>query len=73
MKFPILLNQTTHEQTLPISLQSFDFDSDLLKANKTLKGFVSQFWHKKESFDLQEGNNYGLDLAIKNSFLIIIL
>ena len=24
-KFPLLFNQTTHEQALPISLQSFDF------------------------------------------------
>ena len=31
-KLPILLNRTTHEQTLPISLQSFEFNSNLLKA-----------------------------------------
>ena len=43
LKFPILLNQTTHEQTLPISLQSFDFNSDLQKAPKTVKDFVHQF------------------------------
>ena len=35
LKFPILLNQTTHEQTLSISLQSFDFHPALLKAPKT--------------------------------------
>ena len=40
LKFPILLNWTTHEQTLPISLQSLDFDSDLLNAPKILKDFV---------------------------------
>ena len=28
LKCPILLNWTTHEQTLLISLQSYDFDSD---------------------------------------------
>ena len=27
LKFPILLNRSTYEQTLPISLKSFDFDS----------------------------------------------
>ena len=32
LKFPILLNWTTHEQTLPIFLQSFDFDPELLKS-----------------------------------------
>ena len=34
LKFPILLNWTTNEQTLFISLQSFDFNSDLPKAPK---------------------------------------
>ena len=46
-KFSILLSQTTHEQTLPISLQSFGFETDLMKAPKTLKVFVLQFLHKK--------------------------
>ena len=68
LKFPILLNHTTHEQTLPISLQSFDFNSDLLKAPKSLKEFVYQFWLKKEIFDLQKGYNNGLDFINKNSF-----
>ena len=67
LKFPLLLNQTTHEQTLPISLQSFDFDPDLLKSPKTLKDFVHQF-HKKEIFDLQKRHNNDLDLVKKNSF-----
>ena len=39
LKFPILLNRTTHKQALPISLQSFELDSDLLKAPKMLKDF----------------------------------
>ena len=75
LKFSILLNRTTHEQTLPISLQCSEFDSDLLTAPKTLKDFVHQFQHKKEIFDLQERhiNNNGLDLANKIPFLIIIL
>ena len=75
LEFPILLNWTTHEQTLPISLQSFQFDSDLLKVPKTLKDLVHQFQHKKEIFDLQERhiNDNGLDLTNKNSFLTIIL
>ena len=68
LKFSILLNRTTNEQTLPISLQSFDFDSDLLKAPKTLKNFIHNFWHKREIFDLQKRHNNGLDLANKNSF-----
>ena len=68
-KLPLLLNRTTHEQTSPISLKSFEFDSDLLKAPKTLKDFVHQFQHKKEIFDLKERhNNNDLDLANKNFF-----
>ena len=43
LKFPILLNKMTYEQTLPISLKSFEFDPELLKAQKTLKDFVHQF------------------------------
>ena len=43
LKCPILLNGMTHKQTLPISLQSFEFNSDLLKAPKMLKDFVHQF------------------------------
>ena len=50
LHYPLLMNRTTHEQILPISLQSFDFDTDLLKAPKTLKGFVHQFQHKKRNF-----------------------
>ena len=34
LKFPILLNRTTHEQTWPISIHSFEFNSDLLRAPK---------------------------------------
>ena len=69
LKFPILLNRPTYEQTLPISLKSFDFDSDLLKASVTLKDFIPQFWHQKEIFDLKERhNNNGLHLAYKHFF-----
>ena len=50
LEFPILQNWTTHEQILPISLQSFEFNSDLLKAPKMLKDYVHQFQHKKRNF-----------------------
>ena len=40
LEFPILHNWTTHEQTLAISLQSFEFDSDLLIESKLLKDLV---------------------------------
>ena len=46
LKFPILLNRNTYEQTFPISLKSFEFDSELLKAPHTLNDFVHQFYQK---------------------------
>ena len=67
LKFPLLLNQTKHEQTLPIYLQSFDFNPDVLKSPKMLKEFVHQFQHKKEIFNLQKRHSNDLDLAKKNS------
>ena len=66
LKFTILLNRTTYKQTLPISLRSLDFDSELLKAPKTLKDFVHKFCHKKEIFDLHERHNYNNDLELPN-------
>ena len=69
LQFPILLNRTTYEQTLPISLKSFKFDSELLKAPETLIDFIHQFQHKKEIFDLQERHtNTELELPNKNFF-----
>ena len=69
LKFPIFLNRTTYEQTSPISLKSFNFNSELLKAPKTLKDLVYQFQHKKEIFDLQKRHiNYDLELPNKHFF-----
>ena len=42
LKTPILLNRTTYEQTLPISLPPPEFESKLLTASKTLKDFIYQ-------------------------------
>ena len=47
LKFPILLNRTTHGQTLPISPELFD--SDLLKAPVTLNSSI-----KRKSFILKK-------------------
>ena len=50
---PFLQNWTAHQKILPISLQSFEFNQDLLQVPKILKDFLHQNWHKKEIFDLQ--------------------
>ena len=68
LKVPLLLNQTTHEQILSISVQSSDFDPNLLNSPNTLKDFVNQFQHKNKIFNLQKRYNNDLDLAKKNSF-----
>ena len=54
LTFLILLNRTTYEQILPISLETFQFEPELQKAPKILKDFNYQFKHKKENSDLQE-------------------
>ena len=51
---PILRNWTTQEQTLPISVESFEINASLLNAPKTLKDFVNQFRNKKKILDFQE-------------------
>ena len=43
----ILENWTTQEQVLPISLQTFEFLSKLMKAPKTLKYLVYQYKQKR--------------------------
>ena len=69
LKFPLLMNRTTFEQILPISLNISGFDSELLIASKMLKDFVHQFHHEKDIFDLQERHtNMELDLPNKNFF-----
>ena len=50
-------------------MKSFDFDTELLQAPKTLKDFVHQFWCKKVIFDLQERHNdNNFDLPNKSFF-----
>ena len=44
-------NWTTREQVFPISLQTSEFDTDLLKAPKTLKDLVRQYNQKGHMLD----------------------
>ena len=52
LKFPILKNKTTFEQTLPISLNISKFDSELLTASRNLKDFIHHYNCKNEIFYL---------------------
>ena len=72
LKVPILKNIATFEQTLAISLNVSNFDSELLTAPKTLKDFIHQYNCKKEIFDLKERHdNIDENLSKKMSFLTI--
>ena len=71
----ILQDWTRHEQVLSISLQTFDFNSKLLEAPKTVKDFVYQYKQKKEILAKHENqsnkiskhsffNNYIMDVFL---------
>ena len=47
------LNIMKQEHVLPISLESNDFDEELLSAPKTLRELVERYKQKKISFDKQ--------------------
>ena len=51
---PVIRNWTNQEQILPIVLKSFEINSSLLQAPKTLKEHVNQYQEKGKLLDLQE-------------------
>ena len=53
----ISLNWTTQEQGILISQQTFEFDSKLLKAPKTLKELAYQYKPKGQILNKRENNN----------------
>ena len=50
---PILHNITKQEHVLPISLESDDFDKELLTAPETLRELVEKYKQRKFNFDRQ--------------------
>ena len=53
LEAPFLHNITTQEHILPISLESDDFDKELLAAPETLRELVEKYRKKKLNFDKQ--------------------
>ena len=53
LDIPFFHNITRQEHILPISLESDDFDEDLLSAPKTLRELVKKYKQRKLSFDKQ--------------------
>ena len=51
---PIERHWTSYNQILPISLESFQLNSSLLQAPKTLKDFVNQYQESRKMKTLQE-------------------
>ena len=53
LKVPMLHNMTMQEHILPISLESGDFDKELLEAPEMLRELVENYKRKKLNFDKQ--------------------
>ena len=53
LDIPAFHNITRQEHILPISLESNDFDEELLSAPKTLRELVNKYKQRKLSFDKQ--------------------
>ena len=71
LKFPILTNKTTSENTLAIFLNNSKFDNSLLTAPQTLKDYIAQYKHEKEIFDLKQRHaidKLDLETSYKNFF-----
>ena len=51
---PVIRNWRNQEQTLPIALKSFEINSSLLQAPKTLKEYINQYRDNRKLLDLQE-------------------
>ena len=68
LEVPFLHNVTTQEHILPISLESDDFDKELLAAAETLRELVENYKKKKLNFDKQhETLDTEDDLVIETS------
>ena len=44
----VLTNWTTQEQVLPLSIENFNFDPNLLSAPQTMRDFITQYKYRKE-------------------------
>ena len=68
LEVPFLHNITAQEHILPISLESDDFDKELLAAPETLRDLVENYKRKKLNFDKQhETLEPEYDLVIETS------
>ena len=65
-------NWTTQEQVLPISLHTTQIDSNLLKAQETLKELVQQYRKRGQVLNKANGNNIGTKTTFFNNTIMDI-
>ena len=68
LKFLLIKNRTTYEQTLRITLNISGFYNTLLAAPTNLKDFMNSYGRHKEIFDLQERHENMILNTNKNFF-----
>ena len=69
LPFPILINKSRFEHTLPTFLNNMRFNTELLSAPQMLKDYILQYNQKKEIFDLQERHDtMNIESPNKNFF-----
>ena len=51
---PVSQNWTTHEQILPLSIETFEINPNLLNAPKTLQDLVIQYQNKRKILDKKD-------------------
>ena len=73
IKIPIERNWTNYRQTLPISLESFQINSSLLQAPKTLKDFINQYQENRKIDNQRKMNQNSRIKTFINSFITDLL
>ena len=87
LKFPVIKNRTTYQQTLPVTLNISRLDTALLATPTNLKDFINSYAKLKEIFNLQErhentilntnknffSDNYIVDIFVFISSIILLL
>ena len=74
LEAPFLNNITKQEHVLPISLESGDFDKELLTAPETLRELVEKYKRRKLNFDkqheiLDKENDIVIETSIFNHYI----
>ena len=69
---PISQNWTTQEQVIPISLQTSEIDSKLLKASETLKDLIQQYKQKRQALNKVNKNKNDTKRSFFNNFMMNI-